>query len=279
MSILNKQYICSLNQILDNCVFVCQPTRGIPLGDFKVSGVYAILNTYNSKIYVGQAVDLRNRYENHFYRLKAGTSKNKHLQSAWDLYGEINFRFYILEVCEIEHLNQKEQTLLDTFFGEFSYNMCPIANSSLGFKHEESTIQNLRTIATSEESRERKSKIATTMWKNTEHRNHISKLASSQWENEEYKNYMFTKRDEYLNYEKGKKALSNKSISQWQNEDYRAKFDKTISDKRASRLAHLSEKERNKEETRLAKRKIANDKYLSKKKAEREALLSNNPAI
>ena len=40
---------------------------------------------------------------------------NNHLQNAWDKYGEENFRFEILEQCEIRDLNRREKYWIDYY--------------------------------------------------------------------------------------------------------------------------------------------------------------------
>lgn len=67
------------------------------------SGIYTITNIINGKIYIGFAKNFQGRYRNHFYKLRNGVHKNKHLQSAFDKNGEENFRFEVLE----EYPNEK----------------------------------------------------------------------------------------------------------------------------------------------------------------------------
>jgi len=60
-------------------------------------GIYKIINTINNKFYVGGAVDLKRRKARHFSELRMGKHNNRHLQAAWDKYGEQSFIFAVVE--------------------------------------------------------------------------------------------------------------------------------------------------------------------------------------
>src|SRR5258706_10432113 len=72
------------------------------------SGIYCIENKTDTKKYIGQAQDIGRRYKRHMRELRKNKSNNKHLQRAWNKYGEENFIFYIIEECDIESLDKKE---------------------------------------------------------------------------------------------------------------------------------------------------------------------------
>ena len=74
----------------------------------RQSGVYVITNLINKKIYIGSSIDIKVRWSNHKSELKRGVHNNKYLQNAWNKYGEENFKFEILEICNIEGLNNQE---------------------------------------------------------------------------------------------------------------------------------------------------------------------------
>lgn len=61
------------------------------------SGIYKLLNSVNDNFYIGSAVDLKRRKARHFSELRHGKHNNKHLQAAWDRYGEAAFSFAVLE--------------------------------------------------------------------------------------------------------------------------------------------------------------------------------------
>ena len=65
----------------------------------KVSGIYKIVNRINGKYYVGSSLNTYVRWTNgHRRHLRRNNHENKHLQSAWNKYGEDNFNFSVVEV-------------------------------------------------------------------------------------------------------------------------------------------------------------------------------------
>lgn len=71
-------------------------------------GIYCIENMINSKKYIGLSRDIYRRWIEHRSELNSGNHINKYLQSAWDLYGEDSFKFYIVELCSPDGLSDKE---------------------------------------------------------------------------------------------------------------------------------------------------------------------------
>jgi len=63
----------------------------------RISGVYAIRNMTNGKVYVGRSVDCKGRWGHHRAQLRKGKHANPHLQAAWSRYGEGAFVLGILE--------------------------------------------------------------------------------------------------------------------------------------------------------------------------------------
>jgi group I intron endonuclease len=78
------------------------------------SGVYQIRCIPTGKIYVGSAVDLFKRWEQHRRTLRKGEHRNRYLQHAWDKYGEKQFVFEILEFVDVSHLLEIEQEWIDS---------------------------------------------------------------------------------------------------------------------------------------------------------------------
>lgn len=106
------------------------------------SGIYKITNIVNNKIYIGSAFNIIQRWKRHDNSLKGGTN-TRHLQNAWLLYGENNFKKEILEhVTMFEgedrksfnvRLKSREQHYLDTlkpWDHEIGYNISQIAMGS-----------------------------------------------------------------------------------------------------------------------------------------------------
>lgn len=98
----------------------------------RLPGVYQILCRANGKIYVGSAVNLSHRWHQHRNRLKFGKHRNKHLQNAWNKYGEAAFEFSVLEFVESEDLLTAEQAWLERTRctdRKIGFNIYPIAGS------------------------------------------------------------------------------------------------------------------------------------------------------
>ncbi|MBI3762978.1 MAG: GIY-YIG nuclease family protein [Chloroflexi bacterium] len=94
--------------------------------------MYQILCIANGKIYIGSAVDLRQRWDQHRRSLRRGDHRNAHLQSAWDKYGEENFEFSILEFVDESELLSAEQLWIDgtgCADREIGFNIYDIAGS------------------------------------------------------------------------------------------------------------------------------------------------------
>jgi group I intron endonuclease len=99
-----------------------------------VSGIYAIENTVNGKIYIGQAQDVYRRWHAHMTASRAGKMARK-LMNAWRKYGEQSFRFFVVERCAVADLDTREQAWIDTFDAVNSgYNVSPTAGSVRGTK-------------------------------------------------------------------------------------------------------------------------------------------------
>ena len=61
------------------------------------SGIYAIANMANGKVYIGSSVDVPKRLAAHKAALAGERHHNEHLQRAWDKHGVGAFEFVILE--------------------------------------------------------------------------------------------------------------------------------------------------------------------------------------
>lgn len=103
-------------------------------------GIYKIQNMLDGKIYIGQSYDVLQRFAHHLRRLRNNKHKNKHLQYAWNKYGEKAFNFEILEETQVKLLTEKEQHWIDKFdVKKYGYNVCLVAQSSLGVKRNPET--------------------------------------------------------------------------------------------------------------------------------------------
>jgi group I intron endonuclease len=80
---------------------------------------------------------MKKRFASHKRSLKKGFHHSAKLQEEFNKYGEKNLIFNIVEeVFDVGLLSQREQFWINYYNSHIDgYNSCPIANSSLGFKH------------------------------------------------------------------------------------------------------------------------------------------------
>jgi group I intron endonuclease len=124
-------------------------------------GIYKIINIINSKFYVGSAVDLKRRKTRHFSELRGNKHNNRHLQAAWNKYGEQAFVFVVLEeVAADADLLTAENVWLHAHVGqENCYNigvdatapmqgMSGTASPTWGYRHTQESLAVIRSTST-----------------------------------------------------------------------------------------------------------------------------------
>jgi len=125
------------------------------------SGVYAIVNKINYNMYIGSAINIKARWRVHRSRLRKGEHHSKHLQGAWNKYGEDNFNFIVLAECDENNILKYEQYYLSEI--NPTYNTNPVAGNMSGFKHSDESRKKLSVSKTgfrhTEESKKKMSKI------------------------------------------------------------------------------------------------------------------------
>lgn len=94
---------------------------GRVVGKEVKTGIYKITNILNQKVYVGQAVNIAERWKQHIKRaLGAEPLTQNKLYPAMQKDGVWNFTFEIVEVCDKSKLNEREQ-YWQQFFGAKEY--------------------------------------------------------------------------------------------------------------------------------------------------------------
>ena len=94
------------------------------IGTSITTGIYKLTNLKNSKVYIGQAVDIGSRWKEH---IKAGLgidTPNSILYNGMREEGVENFTFEILEICPGTQLNNRETYWIEFYRSrEHGYNM------------------------------------------------------------------------------------------------------------------------------------------------------------
>jgi len=98
--------------------------------DLTKAGVYQIRNAVDGKTYVGSAINLRKRFNDHRSLLKRDRHHCQHLQRAWKKHGEACFSFEPLLFCRPNDVLFFEQRALLALCP--IYNTNPLAISNFG---------------------------------------------------------------------------------------------------------------------------------------------------
>jgi len=107
----------------------------------NTSGVYAIFNSIDDRIYIGSAVLIGKRIREHKNDLCASRHKNIHLQRFFNKYGPASLHFALIREVQKEHLISVEQFFIDALRPAFNINLK--ADSSLGIKRRPETRKRL----------------------------------------------------------------------------------------------------------------------------------------
>jgi len=92
----------------------------------KICGIYKIENLINGKVYIGLSQHIYQRWQLHKNDLNGNRHDNQYLQNAWNKYGKDNFKFEIIEKCDISLVEEKEEyyiTLYNSCNRKKGYNM------------------------------------------------------------------------------------------------------------------------------------------------------------
>lgn len=116
-------------------------------GGIAITGIYMIKNEINQKVYIGQSKNIAYRWIRHRYDLNNNCHVNSHLQNSWNKYGSKKFTFKIIEECNIEDLNNREQYWI-LFYNSFKngYNLDYGGQGVSGYKHTQEEVSKMRRI-------------------------------------------------------------------------------------------------------------------------------------
>jgi group I intron endonuclease len=113
----------------------------------SISGIYVISHLKSGKVYLGQAQNIRVRWQKHKQSLNSGKHDNRHLQSAWNKYGAKAFQFKVLEYCSIEQLDEREQHYLNIYMPKgICFNLAQFVGTVRGIVRSDETRQKMSEV-------------------------------------------------------------------------------------------------------------------------------------
>jgi group I intron endonuclease len=99
-------------------------------------------------MYIGCASNIRTRWNSHLHDLRQGNHVNTYLQKSWFKHGESNFKFEVIEYCDIIRLHEREHywvVTLKCLDRDKGYNLKP-TDASGSSTHAEETKEKLRIV-------------------------------------------------------------------------------------------------------------------------------------
>ena len=145
----------------------------------KVSGIYCIENIITNQKYIGQSINIKYRWKKHVSALNSNTHDNSYLQNSWNKYGKDNFKFYIIETCDQELLNEKEIYYIEyynTLDRNYGYNLKTGGQNCSTYCTDEIKSKMSDAIKRSYENgdlKQRRSEATKQYWKNPDNKSRI----------------------------------------------------------------------------------------------------------
>ena len=98
----------------------------------------------SQKGYIGRARNIFNRWKTHKTRLRHNKHENRHLQRAWNKYGEAVFNFLVIENCEYKIGHEREEYWIRQIDdSETLYNMRTV-EGIINFKMPKEAVEKIR---------------------------------------------------------------------------------------------------------------------------------------
>jgi group I intron endonuclease len=114
----------------------------------KKCGIYCIENLVNGKKYIGKSIDIGFRWNGHRTKFKNKKHANPYFQNSYDKYGEENFKYSIIEICEKEELSEREIFYIKEFNTKHpnGYNVTDGGEGAAGLKRAPRTPEHSKKI-------------------------------------------------------------------------------------------------------------------------------------
>jgi group I intron endonuclease len=121
----------------------------------KKCGIYCIENTVTGQKYIGKSVDIGFRWNGHRTKFKNKKHANPYFQHSYDKYGEENFKYSIIELCEKEKLSEREIFYIQEFNTKHpnGYNVTDGGEGAAGLKRGLRTPEHCRKISEANKGR------------------------------------------------------------------------------------------------------------------------------
>lgn len=169
--------------------------------DNKIKGIYKIRNCINGKVYVGQSINIKDRFSKHKYAAKKNLSYP--LYNAIKKYGKENFEFVLIEEIEnVSGLDLRELYWINYYKStdrNYGYNIRTDCRTNKGKKHSDDTKRKI-------------SKASKKMWENPEIRDYLSKCRKGRKCSEKERINISKRMLGHSVSEKTKKKISEKAI-------------------------------------------------------------------
>lgn len=100
----------------------------------ETCGIYCIRNLVNGKRYIGKYKGvIKYRISDHFSKLRKNKHSNKYLQTSWNKYGESNFEYFVVKMCDEKDLSDKEIYYIKKYKSNNSLYGYNLTNGGEGF--------------------------------------------------------------------------------------------------------------------------------------------------
>lgn len=230
----------------------------------RTTCIYRITCIANGKHYVGQTVHWKERKSTHLRKLRSGIHENRHLQRAWNTYGESSFEIAIIEQCNVEMLDQREIHWINELKAQ-----------AQGFNFLKGGKEGTRGIRNTDESNRKRSETMKkkyadpehqtkmrAIYDDPEHRKKIGQTTKERYSDAEYK----AKFSEAMQQENCRTKISKSLKGKPKPESYKATLrGRKLSEETRLKISIAGKQRRHSEETR---KKIA--KSLRERKANEE---------